>query len=200
MLGEPAIWSNLGVSFVTIAAGVLLALVTSFVLDATARQRAGLRKFLQAVSSVLAAVPVVGMFPLLVVALGFGTASHVAMVSLIAIFPMLDAMSRGAAPRPSHRSVYTGPARATAQLEAIPEGSNLVPSRIFAALRAGTPFAITGVLVAEFLASNSGAGYLLVTATSQLDMDTAWATFVLLSVAAVLTLGVFKDAEHRFAS
>lgn len=68
-------------------------------------------------------------------------------------------------------------------------------SWIFAALRTSVSFALTGVIVGEFVGSTGGLGYRMVIASGLLDTDRVYAILLLLMVVAVTLIEIAKRVE-----
>lgn len=126
-------------------------------------------------------IPKVALAPLLIVWFGIGLSSKVLTVALIAFFPLLINAILG------FRSA------ATEQVEMLRSfgGSRLqvmrhlqVPSalpHIFAGLEVAVIMSVTGAVVAEFVGSSEGLGYLLQASNFNLDVASTFAVIVLLS-------------------
>lgn len=134
----------------------------------------------------LNSLPKVAVAPLLVVWFGFGLVPKIGMTILIAFFPILvNTMVglRGVDPDMLQlgRSMNAGTLRLFLKVR-LPHA---LPS-IFAGLKVASGLAVIGALIAEFIGSDRGWGYLLVQASGQLDTPLIFAILVLLSVLAVL--------------
>lgn len=65
---------------------------------------------------------------------------------------------------------------------------------LFASLRIGCPGAVLGALLAEWLASGRGLGYLMLSSTTQSAYDQLWAATAVVTVAGVLAYTVTDTA------
>jgi NitT/TauT family transport system permease protein len=134
----------------------------------------------------LNSVPKVGLAPLFVVWFGFGIAPTIAMTALVTFFPLLvnTVMGlRGVDAEMIHLARVMDATQLRLFLKIrLPHA---LPS-IFAGLKVATSLAVIGALVSEFIASDRGWGYVLVTAGGQLDTALIFAVMILLSAVATI--------------
>jgi NitT/TauT family transport system permease protein len=135
----------------------------------------------------LQSVPKVALAPIVMIWLGTGIESKLAIVWLVAFFPIIVDTTAGLRSTPRELLELAHSLRAT-------------PWQIFLKVQfpAALPFVLTGAKVAmtlavigavigEFVSSSEGLGFLLLSATSQLDTPLAFAALFALSM-----LGVFS--------
>jgi NitT/TauT family transport system permease protein len=137
---------------------------------------------------VLQVVPKEALAPLLVLWFGAGTLSRTILAFLIAFFPMVINTIlgiRGLAPSMRHyaASLSCGPWQFFSKVE-LPSA---LPA-IFAGMKISVTLSVIGVVVAEMIAGRSGLGYLLLFASSRLDMG--------FSLAILLVLGMWGGAMY----
>ena len=144
----------------------------------------------------LQSVPKVALAPIILVWLGTGLESKLAVVWLVAFFPIIVDTAAGLRATPVELIELARSLRAT-------------PTQIFLKVQfpAALPFVITGAKVAitlavigavigEFVGSSEGLGYLLLSATSQLDTPLAFAALFALSFLGVLVYLLVEVAER----
>jgi NitT/TauT family transport system permease protein len=147
----------------------------------------------------LQSVPKVAVAPIVLVWLGTGIESKLAIVWLVAFFPVIVDTTAGLRSTPRELLELAHSLRAT-------------PMQIFLKVQfpAALPFIITGAKVAitlavigavigEFIGSSEGLGYLLLTATSQLDTPLAFAALLALSFMGVFVYLLVELAERLAA-
>jgi NitT/TauT family transport system permease protein len=140
----------------------------------------------------LQSVPKVALAPIVLVWLGTGLESKLAIVWLVAFFPIIIDTAAGLRSTPR-------------ELIQLARSLKASPWQIFYKVQfpAALPFVLTGAKVAitlavigavigEFMGSSSGLGYLLLSATSQLNTPLAFAALFALSI---LGLGVYAVVE-----
>jgi NitT/TauT family transport system permease protein len=71
---------------------------------------------------------------------------------------------------------------------------NAVPY-IFSGIKIATPLAIIGAVVAEFLQSDTGLGYLIVSAVSQYDTPLIFVAIVLMSLLSLIIYAIVRAVE-----
>jgi NitT/TauT family transport system permease protein len=141
---------------------------------------------------ILYAMPKSAFAPLMVIWVGYGLFSKIAIAFLVAFFPIVVNTVVGL------KEVEPE----LLELARINRGSELdvfkkirLPNSLpymFAGIKVAIVLSVTGAIVAEFVAANEGLGYLVLQANYSLD--TAFALVILL-ILAVLSLGLFWLAE-----
>jgi ABC-type nitrate/sulfonate/bicarbonate transport system permease component len=67
---------------------------------------------------------------------------------------------------------------------------------LFASLRVAAPLALIGALLAEWLATGQGLGYLLLQAVSMFQNDRLWAAVAIVTLASVLAYNLIAAVER----
>ncbi|MBW6422929.1 ABC transporter permease [Rhizobium sp. XQZ8] len=134
---------------------------------------------------ILQALPVFVLAPILVIWLGFGLASKVAMTTIIIFFPVASSFADGL--RRTERDVLDA-----AELDGATHWQALVGIRVplaipslISGLRVAAPLAPLGAVVGEWVGAAGGLGFIMVQANARMQTDTV---FVAMFVLAVLTL------------
>ena len=138
-------------------------------------------------------IPKVAIAPILIVWLGFGLLPKIAIVFLISFFPIVVSTVTGLKSVESDmidlvRSMGAGTTKIMLRVRtpsALPQ--------MFAGFKIAICLAVVGAIVGEFVGSNQGLGYLLLTATGSLDGTLVWASlFVLIAMGVALFAIVAK--------
>ena len=156
------------------------------------------RQWLMPVLVVSQAIPVFALAPILVLWLGYGMASKVAMATLIIYFPVTAAFFDGlrradpawldlARTMDATRLSQLCHVRIPAALPALTSG-----------LRVATAVAPIGAIVGEWVGSSAGLGYLMLHANARMQVDLMFAALFVLAAFAV-TLYFAVDAGLRRA-
>ena len=191
--------TNLAVSGAEFAHGFALSTVVGIPLGVLMASSRTLRALLDPWVAALNSTPRIALAPLLIVWLGIGLASKVALVFLSAVFPILINTLTGV------RVIDAELVEAARAFGARPRDvflKVLIPAAvpfIVAGLRLGVSRGIIGVVVGELLGSTAGIGYMLYTAGQ--TFDTA-ALFVGVVVIACFGMGsdlALKWLEGRLA-
>jgi putative hydroxymethylpyrimidine transport system permease protein len=142
------------------------------------------------------AMPVFAIAPLLVVWLGFGLASKVAMSGVIIFFPVassfLDGLRRTDRGLIDLARLYRASPAQRLWLVRIPAA---LPS-LAAGLRIAAAVAPIGAIVGEWVGASSGLGLLILHANARMQTDTVFAALVVLAVLSV-ALWLLIDALTR---
>jgi len=161
--------------------GTLLGLVSALSLVTWG----GLRRWLLPVLVVSQAIPVFALAPVLMLWLGYGLASKVAMATLIIYFPVTAACFDGL------RQTPTGYLQLARTLGAS-RRAQLLQIRLPAALpafgsglRVAASVAPIGAVVGEWVGSSTGLGYLMLNANARMQVDLMFAALLVLAVMAL---------------
>jgi ABC-type nitrate/sulfonate/bicarbonate transport system permease component len=190
------ILGNLGVTltdaFLGFVAGLLLALVlaTLFALSK------GIEHALMPIALLLRSVPLVAFVPVLILITGRGPSIAVVTGAIVVLFPALVNIAfglRSASPQVSDViAVYGGTPFTALRKVALPSS---LPS-FFAAIKISIPGAITGALLAEWLATGQGLGYGIVVAVAQVKNFEVWSSVVVITIVSMVLYGVAQLAEN----
>lgn len=175
------------------AIGCGAAVALALVVDRYPYLRAGLLPL----GNFMAALPIVGTAPILVMWFGFGWQSKAAVVVLMVFFPMLVNTVAGLADT-------TAMQRDLMRTYGASWWQTLVKLRlpaalpfIFNGLKICATLALIGAIVAEFFGSPTlGLGFRISTSIGQLALDTVWAAIVVSAVSGTVFYGLISLAER----
>ena len=181
----PSLLHHASITFAEIAFGLVFGILlgcASAVLMAAVRPA---RRWLLPVLVVSQAVPVFALAPLLVLWLGYGMASKVAMATLIIFFPVTAAFTDGlrrTEPGWLDLARSMGAGRwATLRHIRIPAALPALAS----GLRVAVAVAPIGAIVGEWVGSSAGLGYLMLHANARMQVDVMFAALLTLALLAV---------------
>jgi ABC-type nitrate/sulfonate/bicarbonate transport system permease component len=142
------------------------------------------------------AVPKIALAPLLVVWLGIGATSKVALAAALTFYPLFINFLSGLENVDPHllelsRVLRAGRAR-TLWLVRLP--SSLIQA--FDAMRIAVPLSLIGALLGEFISADRGLGYRLLTAYAQLRTDLAFAVLSLIALISMVLYGLVGLLER----
>ncbi len=175
------------------AIGVAAALVVAILVD----RYDFLRRGLLPIGNFVAALPIVGTAPILVMWFGFDWQSKAAVVVIMVFFPVLVNAVAGLADttamqRDLMRTYGAGYWQTLVKLR-LPAAMPF----IFNGLKIGTTLALIGALVAEFFGSpTQGLGFRISTSFGQLAIDTVWAVILVAALAGSAFYGVMTLIER----
>lgn len=142
-------------------------------------------------------VPIVAITPLISLILGFGTQTTVAVATLISFFPMFINMSRGlVAVEPQALEMFRLLDASGFTVYSKLRWPSSMPY-LYAALKVTAPGAVLGAMVAEYIASNSGLGYLLQDAATTYQFRLMWEVAVVATALVIVIFVVVGWLERR---
>ncbi|MDQ2624073.1 MAG: ABC transporter permease [Actinomycetota bacterium] len=170
------------------SAGFLLALV----LDRSRVLERGLLPLLIMATN----IPIVAFAPVVVIYLGFGIESKIAVAAFLTFFPVVIYTLRGLQSANSmHRDLFYVLASNWRQTTFRLKLPSALPY-IFSALRVGAPAAVLAAVVAEFIQATQGLGWLILTSAYANNMTRLWATVIVCSTIAVTFYTVVVVVER----
>lgn len=200
LFSNSAIWTDLATSGKELLYGLLLATVIGLPLGLVIGWYRRLAYVLNPFVTFLYATPRIAVTPLLIIWLGIGLSSKVAIVFLMAVFPILINAATGVQSLDSSivrvaRCFGAGDLKIFRTI-ALP-GS--VPF-IISGLRLAVGQALIGVFVAELSGAISGVGVLMNTAGQQFQTSVVFAGLFIFAVTGVLLTGLLRRIERHFAA
>jgi len=141
-------------------------------------------------------IPKVAIAPILVVWLGFGILPKIAIVFLISFFPIVVSAVTGLKSVESDmidlvRSMGAGTRKIMLRVRA----PAALP-QMFAGFKIAICLAVVGAIVGEFVGSDRGLGFLLLTSTGSLDGTLVWATLFVLIAMGMILFGIVLKLER----
>lgn len=140
-------------------------------------------------------VPIVAIAPVLVVILGYGYAPKIIIAALISFFPTLVNMVRGlqAVDQQSLELLRVLSASRREVFFKVRIFASL--PYLFSSLKIAATSSVIGAIVAEWVGSQEGLGYLIIQATYNFRVPLLWATMIVASVFATVFFAVIGLAE-----
>jgi NitT/TauT family transport system permease protein len=147
----------------------------------------------------LQSVPKVALAPIILVWLGTGIESKLAIVWLVAFFPIIVDTVAGLRSTPREllelaRSLRASPMQVFLKVQ-LPAALPF----IFTGAKVAITLAVIGAVIGEFVGSSEGLGFLLLSATSQLDSPLAFAALFALSFLGMFVYLLVELAERLAA-
>ncbi|PRY65002.1 ABC-type nitrate/sulfonate/bicarbonate transport system permease component [Glaciihabitans tibetensis] len=189
------IWGNLlvtlGDSFIGFTAGLVVALLLAIAFTLSR----GIEHALMPIAMLLRSVPLVALAPIIILIVGRGAAVAAVMGGIVVLFPALVNIVfglRSASPIITDViSVYGGTPFTALRKVAMPSSLGA----LFAAVKISVPGAITGALLAEWLATGKGIGGAIVAAVAQSKNFEVWASVVVITAVTLLLYGLAQLVE-----
>jgi ABC-type nitrate/sulfonate/bicarbonate transport system permease component len=172
--------------------GTLAALVAA---AAFALWRA-VRQTFMPLAMALRAVPLVAMTPLIALTFGRGLLGVTVIAGIVTFFPVLVNVSLALRAVPASAldlmRAYGASPYTTLWRVQLPTA---LPS-LFAAMRVAAPLALVGALLAEWLITGQGLGYLMLQSVTTFELDRMWAAVTVVTVASIILYSVISAVEQ----
>jgi ABC-type nitrate/sulfonate/bicarbonate transport system permease component len=186
-------------------AATLWRIIVGFVIGAVPAIAIGLlmamfrpvRIFFDPLIAALMPIPKVALMPLLLLALGFGDASKIALVAIAVFFPVIVNTYAGAA---NIDRIYWDVAKNYGA------SSYVLFTRvvffgalplIFAGLKISLAVSFVVLVAAEFVASKTGLGYLIWNSWELLQVDYMFVGIVVIGILGLITAVLFQEIERK---
>jgi NitT/TauT family transport system permease protein len=176
---------HIWVSFSELIYGVLLAIVAGTAIGIVIGISQRVRDYSEIYITALYATPLVAVTPLLILWLGIGIASKIAVVFLTAVFPILINTVSGVR---ATEALLIEVAQSFCASRRQVIAKVMLPSAlpfILTGIRLGIGRGIVGVVVGELFGSQAGLGFLIYTSGQTFDVPTLFVGIVTLAVAGV---------------
>lgn len=177
--------------------GAALGLLTAYLAAVGFLWSRGLESLLMTFAMVLQAVPLQAMAPLIVVVLGRGMGSSVTVAVLVTFFPSVVLMASGLREVPPSAGDLFRSMNASEIFTVSKLRTPTALPRIFAAARLGLPGALMGVLVAEYLATGQGVGFVLSNSAALSKYSKLWTATAIITLVSVFLYSIVSRAERR---
>jgi NitT/TauT family transport system permease protein len=206
-----ALWSGLAVSpasptgyyyplwstVCNAAIGFAIGTVGGLVLGSLMAESRSVEKLVMPYAFALQSLPKVAIAPLIVIWLGFGDSSKIAIAALLAFFPILINSFTGLrAVEPERVDLMRSLSASRLETYRIVKLPNAAPY-IFAGLDMAVVYALLGTIVAEFLGAQRGMGVVITQAQAVTDVAGVFAALVILGAMGILLHTLVRRLERR---
>jgi len=180
--------------------GFALSVVVSIPLAVLVSYSRPIERALLPVIVALQIIPKIAIAPLFIIWFGFGLAPKLLLVFLLCFFPIVVSATAGLRSVPND---ILDLARSTGTTEWLVFRKIRLPHAmpsIFTGLKVAATLATTAAIVAEFVASDRGLGYMLLEFNGNLETGMVFATVILLSIIGVALFFAVEFVERRVVS
>jgi NitT/TauT family transport system permease protein len=197
LLGDPDMHHNILVTAQELVLGWFLGSVAGAVVGWCIGAAKFLGEVLEPIIIAINGIPKVALAPMFLLWFGLGIGSKVAIASMIVFFLVFNNVYSGMrnVPRPLVDIAKAMGASRMYIVRRVVLPSVSVP--LFAALRAGVPFAMIGVIAAEFISADEGLGNYSMEATQQFDSAGLFAALVIIVAMVVVGGGIIGVFQRR---
>jgi len=187
------------VSFTALALGFVIAAVVGIAIGSLCGISDAIGEHLDPLINALYATPLVALSPILILAFGIGPASKVAIVFMLAVFPILINTTVGI--KSADDSLIEA-ARSFGASRLDIFWRVLLPSAlpfIVAGLRLAIGKGLVGIFIGELFGAQEGLGYLISLSGQMFDIPGMFVGVLVLAAAGVLCTAFFEYVEFRIA-
>jgi NitT/TauT family transport system permease protein len=190
---DPIFWRSLTITSQEMALGFGIGVAIGLVIGVLSAASSWFRTSVMPYVVMLQSMPRVALAPLFLIWFGFGIESKVAIAAAVCFFPVAinTAVGLASADRDQEalvRSLGASPAQRLTLLT-IPSAAPY----IFAGVKTAVALALSGAIVAEFVSSPAGLGFMISSATFLVDIPRV---FSVLFILAILGGGVFRVVDQ----
>lgn len=186
-----------GVTLLRVFAGFVIGAVPGIAMGLLMAMFRPVRIFFDPLIAALFPIPKIALMPLLLLALGFGDASKIAMVAIAVFFPVIVNTYVGGA---NIEKIYWDVARNYGASQTVLFTRivffGALPM-IFAGLRIALAVSFIVLVAAEFVATKSGIGYLIWNSWELLQVDTMFVGIVTIGLLGLITSALFQEIERK---
>ena len=182
------LYETLGGFALSIAVGVPLAVLIVY--------SPALRSALYPLIVLAQSVPKIAIAPVLLLMLGHGEIPKVIVAFLVAFFPVVVDTATGLAATPPELLDLSRSYRASALKTFVKVRLPMAMPFFFAGAKVAITLAVIGAVVGEFVGSDKGLGYVILSATSYWKTELAFSSMILLSLMAIVLFGAVSLVER----
>lgn len=194
---EGAFWPHLLFTMKSVVLGYIVGCTLAIVLGILLAESRTFELFVYPYIIALQSMPKIAIAPLIIVWLGFGIESKIAMVALVCFFPLFINTAMGikqASPQliDLMRAFNAPPAMIFRRVK-LPAAAG----HIFAGLQIAIVLALIGAVVAEFVASTHGLGHIIKAAAVDLHTNVMFAALISLALLGVAGSQLLRWLHNR---
>ena len=141
-------------------------------------------------------VPKIAIAPVLLLVVGHGEFPKVIVAFLVAFFPVVVDTATGLAATPPELLDLSRSYRASAFKTFLKVRLPMALPFFFAGAKVAITLSVIGAVVGEFVGSDAGLGYVILSATSYWKTELAFSSMILLSLMAILLFGAVSLVER----
>ncbi|SFQ01792.1 ABC transporter permease [Variovorax sp. 770b2] len=198
-LGSQAgfIWPHLASTVLATAIGLVVSVVTGFVAGLGLSQSPRLARVLAPFITGANSLPRIAFVPLITMIFGLGLVSKVVTAWFIVFFLVFFNTFKGGQSIEPHVINFCRTLGASRSNLLWNVRIPFVLGWMFAALPNAVAFSLIGVVISEFVGSDKGMGYLIITSLSTLNATDMFATITILSALGIVLVSAIRHVEGR---
>jgi NitT/TauT family transport system permease protein len=194
---KDSLWYHSAITVTEILLGFFVGSVIGLAIGVVVSQMPRLEAVLEPYVAALQSLPKVAVAPIIVVWLGFGIGSKVAIICLLTFFPVLVTSIAGfKAVDPDRIDLLRSLSATPWQIFRKAKFPSALPY-IFAGLNMAAAFAVVGAIVGEFVGAQAGLGVLIQQMEAQMDTGGSFSVFIVLSVIGIVLTAILRRIQQR---
>ena len=194
---KDSLWYHSAITVAEILLGFFVGSAIGLAIGVVVSQMPKLEAILEPYVSALQSLPKVAVAPIIVVWLGFGISSKVAIICLLTFFPVLVTSIAGfKAVDPDRIDLLRSLSATPWQIFRKAKFPSALPY-IFAGLNMAAAFAVVGAIVGEFVGAQAGLGVLIQQMEAQMDTGGSFSVFIVLSVIGIVLTYILRRIQQR---
>jgi len=194
---KDSLWYHSAITVTEILLGFFVGSAIGLAIGVVVSQMPRLEAILEPYVSALQSLPKVAVAPIVVVWLGFGIGSKVAIICLLTFFPVLVTSIAGfKAVDPDCIDLLRSLSATPWQIFRKAKFPSALPY-IFAGLNMAAAFAVVGAIVGEFVGAQAGLGVLIQQMEAQMDTGGSFSVFIVLSVIGIVLTTILRRIQQR---
>lgn len=191
------LWSNLYVTAVESVLGLALALVVGIAIGTLIGYVSTARRIIFPYLVLLQVTPVVATAPLISIWFGYGLQSKVLITFLVAFFPITVGMATGLRSASLDSRMLMRSLASSRWNEFRRMRLPYATVYLVAGIRIAAPLTVIGAIIAEFVSSQRGLGYVIIRSQSSLDTPNLFVALVGAAMLGLTSYGIVSFVEHR---
>jgi len=194
---KDSLWYHSAITVAEILLGFFVGSAIGLAIGVVVSQMPKLEAVLEPYVAALQSLPKVAVAPIIVVWLGFGIGSKVAIICLLTFFPVLVTSIAGfKAVDPDRIDLLRSLSASPWQIFRKAKFPSALPY-IFAGLNMAAAFSVVGAIVGEFVGAQAGLGVLILQMEAQMDTGGSFAVFIVLSFIGIAITALLRRIQQR---
>ncbi|MFT3817224.1 MAG: ABC transporter permease [Rubrivivax sp.] len=194
---KDSLWYHSAITLAEILLGFTIGSAIGLAIGVVVSQMPRLEAILEPYVAALQSLPKVAVAPIIVVWMGFGIGSKVAIICLLTFFPVLVTSIAGfKAVDPDRIDLLRSLSATPWQIFRKAKFPSALPY-IFAGLNMAAAFAVVGAIVGEFVGAQAGLGVLILQMEAQMDTGGSFSVFIVLSVIGIVLTAILRRIQQR---
>jgi NitT/TauT family transport system permease protein len=190
-------WYHTYVTLTEVVGGFVIGSAIGLVLGMVISESQYLDDLIRPYINALQSLPKVAIAPIIVMWMGYGLESKIAIVVMLTFFPVLVTSIAGFKAIDSDRIDLLRSLSATRwQIFTKAKFPSALPY-IFAGLDVAAALAVVGAIVGEFVGAQAGLGVMILQSDAQLDTGASFAVFIILALMGVALNATLRQIRHR---